>query len=181
MKRIVVSGTPGVGKTTVVRALAAHGYAVVEEAATDIIARRRADGLDRPWEHDGFIDAIAAEQRLRLDRPVPGDAVALLLDRSPVCTVALARWSQRPVSPTLRGAVDRLVNDPTVDRRVLFLRPLGFIVATDARRISYELALEFEKLHEQAYAEYGFTLVDIEPATVDERVATIDRHVRTWL
>ena len=181
MKRVVVSGTPGVGKTTVVRALAAHGYGVVEEAATDIIAQLHADGHERPWERDGFIDAIAAEQRRRLDQPVPEGAVALLLDRSPVCTVALARWSDRPVSASLRAAVDRLLADETVDRRVLFLRPLGFIVPTQARRISYELALEFEKLHEQAYAECGFTLVDIGPTTVDERVATIDRYLRAWI
>ena len=42
MKRYVLTGAPGSGKTSVLRALAATGYPVVDEAATDVMAARLA-------------------------------------------------------------------------------------------------------------------------------------------
>ena len=44
MKRYVLTGTPGAGKTALLRAAEAAGYAVVEEAATDVIALGQAIG-----------------------------------------------------------------------------------------------------------------------------------------
>jgi len=43
MKRFILTGTPGSGKTAILRQLEMEGYGVVEEAATDVIAldRRR--------------------------------------------------------------------------------------------------------------------------------------------
>ncbi|MFK4106870.1 AAA family ATPase [Streptomyces sp. NPDC019531] len=41
MRRYVLTGTPGAGKTSILRCLAKHGYEVVEEAATAVIARAR--------------------------------------------------------------------------------------------------------------------------------------------
>jgi predicted ATPase len=40
MKRYVVTGGPGAGKTAVIRQLEMDGFSVVEEAATDIIAEQ---------------------------------------------------------------------------------------------------------------------------------------------
>ena len=34
MKRYILTGTPGAGKTSIIQALALRGYCVVEEAAT---------------------------------------------------------------------------------------------------------------------------------------------------
>src|SRR5665213_1449806 len=44
MKRYILTGAPGAGKTTIIRALQAMGCAVVEEAATDVIAALHAQG-----------------------------------------------------------------------------------------------------------------------------------------
>ncbi|MFG2472620.1 AAA family ATPase [Streptomyces canus] len=38
MRRYVLTGTPGAGKTSILQCLAEHGYEVVEEAATAVIA-----------------------------------------------------------------------------------------------------------------------------------------------
>ena len=37
MKRYILTGTPGSGKTTILHKLKSQGFRVVEEAATDII------------------------------------------------------------------------------------------------------------------------------------------------
>ncbi len=66
------------------------------------------------------------------------------------------------------------------DRRVFFVRPLGFVQPTDVRRISYEESLAFEHLHETEYQRLGFEIVDIPVGPVAERAAAIDAHIRSW-
>lgn len=50
---------------------------------------------------------------------------------------------------------------------------LGFITPTEARRINFEEALRFERIHEDIYRDFGFEIFPIEPGSVAERVATI--------
>jgi predicted ATPase len=65
MHRYILTGAPGAGKTVLLRALERVGYAVVEEAATDVIALAQAEGVAEPWTDPGFIDAIVTLQRRR--------------------------------------------------------------------------------------------------------------------
>ena len=65
MKRYILTGTPGAGKTAILRQLELDGYGVVEEAATDIIALEQAQGIAEPWSRASFIDAIVNLQRAR--------------------------------------------------------------------------------------------------------------------
>ena len=44
---------------------------------------------------------------------------------------------------------------------------------TEARRISFEDMLRFERTHEETYRGLGFELVFVEPASVAERVNAI--------
>ncbi len=44
MKRYILTGTPGSGKTSIIHTLKSQGYFVVEEAATDIITLEQANG-----------------------------------------------------------------------------------------------------------------------------------------
>ncbi|MEU0486543.1 AAA family ATPase [Streptosporangium sp. NPDC006013] len=49
MKRYILTGTPGAGKTAILRWLECDGHTVVEEAATDVIALHQARGEPKPW------------------------------------------------------------------------------------------------------------------------------------
>jgi predicted ATPase len=49
MKRYIVTGAPGAGKTAIIRQLEIDGFGVVEEAATDVIALCHANGIGEPW------------------------------------------------------------------------------------------------------------------------------------
>ena len=51
MKRFILTGAPGAGKTAVIRQLELDGFGVVEEAATDIIALEQARGVAEPWKY----------------------------------------------------------------------------------------------------------------------------------
>jgi predicted ATPase len=158
--RYVLTGAPGAGKTVLLHALAARGWPVVEEAATDVIAALQADGVDRPWTGDDFCDRIVALQQQR-QRAVPADTIVQIYDRSPLCTLALACYLDRPVTPALRAEVDRVLAEQVYEPTVFLIRPLGFIQPTPARRITYADSLTFQAVHEAVYRDHGFTLTDV--------------------
>ena len=85
-----------------------------------------------------------------------------------------------PVTAGLREAVAQVTDGGLFDRRVFFVRPLGFCERTLARRISYEDSLAFERVHEVEYLRLGFELVDVPPGPVHQRAALIDAYLRSW-
>lgn len=180
MRRFILTGAPGSGKTSILRVLAATGYAVVVEAATDVNVARLAAGDTEPWTDPMFIERIALLQRERSQEPVSPGATAQVHDRSAVCTLALARHLGRPVPPVLAAEIARVTEAGYFDRRVFFVRPLGYLQPTEVRRINYEESLAFEHVHEAEYLRLGFEIVDVPVAPVAERAAAIDAHIRSW-
>ncbi|MFG3556601.1 AAA family ATPase [Micromonospora sp. NPDC047557] len=178
-RRYVLTGAPGAGKTTLLEALRHRGHATVREAATDIIAERQAQGCAEPWHEPDFVDAvIALQSRRQIDATIAARRVPVhLYDRSPLCTLALARYQGRPIGPALTAEVDRISRQRIYQRSVFLISPLGFIRHTAARRISYADALAFARVHEQVYEAYGHHLIHVPAGPVSQRVALIERHV----
>jgi predicted ATPase len=176
MPAYILTGTPGAGKTSVLRLLETIGYAVVEEAATDVIALGNALGCAEPWRDRAFIDKVIALQRRRQDavRAAAGSGT-VFFDRSPVCTLALSRYLGRAASPLLTCEVDRILAEGTYEVTVFFIRNQGFVRATAARRISLEDSLAFEQIHEQTYRDLGFKLIDVPAGPLAERAALVQR------
>jgi predicted ATPase len=177
MPSYILTGTPGSGKTAILRLLEVGGYQVVEEAATDVIALGHALGLTEPWRDRDFIDKVITLQRQRQD-PVraAGDAT-VFFDRSPVCTLALSRYLGFTASPLLDEEVSRVVAEGTYEPIVFFVRHQGFVQPTAARQISFEDSLAFERLHEQTYRDLGFELAEVPPGPLADRVELIRRTV----
>jgi predicted ATPase len=173
MKRFVLTGAPGAGKTVILRKLEFDGFSVVEEAATDVIALQQAQGIAEPWMHPPFIDAVAELQRQRQVRAAGEPGEVQFHDRSVICTAALAAYLGYPISDGLSRELERVKAEATFQKRVFFIRNLGFITPTEARRISFEETLRFERIHEETYRNFGFELVSVEPGNLLERVATI--------
>lgn len=171
MHNYILTGTPGSGKTAVLRMLETAGYAVVEEAATDVIALEQALGRPEPWDDPGFIEKIVSLQRRRADARAARGVV--FFDRSPVCTLALARFLGAAVPVSLTREIDRAPD--FYEKTVFFVRSQGFVEPTAARRISYADSLAFEKLHEEVYRDLGFGLVDVPAGPLGERAEVIRR------
>lgn len=177
MKRFIVTGTPGAGKTAIIRQLEADGFDVVEEAATDVIALCQAKGIAEPWREPSFIDLIIELQTERQHRADRGADEIQFHDRSIFCTAALATYLGYPIAKRLSDELERTCADGTFQPAVFFVRNLGFITHTEARRITLDEALRFERIHEEIYLRYGFEIVDVAPGSVLERVASIKDRV----
>src|SRR5579863_2340936 len=130
MKRFVLAGAPGSGKTSIIRQLELDGFSVVEEAATDVIALRQAQGIAEPWTHASFIDAVADLQKARQLRAACEQAAVQFHDRSAICTAALAAYLGFPMSDALARELDRIKSEAIFQKRIFFIRNLGFITHT---------------------------------------------------
>ena len=173
MRRYVITGAPGAGKTAILRQLELEGFSVVEEAATDVIAAAQAEGRDEPWTHPSFIDAVARLQREREIRATHQPDEVQFHDRCVVCTAALATYLGYGFSPFLAAELERVKEEAIFERQVFFIRNLGFVTPTEARRISYEDSVRFERIHEETYRKLGYEPMWIEPNSLAERVNLI--------
>jgi predicted ATPase len=148
MKRFIITGAPGAGKTAIIRQLELDGFSVVEEAATDVIVAAQAHGTVQPWTHPSFIDVVANLQRDRQIRASYQPDEVQFHDRCTVCSAALAVYLGHPFSPFLASELERIKKEAIYQNRVFFVRSLGFITPTEARRISFEETVRFEKIHD---------------------------------
>jgi predicted ATPase len=177
MKRYILTGTPGCGKTSIIRSLELAGYPVVEEAATDIIALRQAQGIAEAWRHASFIDDIVNLQKQRQMQVADLSSVVQFFDRSPLCTYALSVWLGLPISITLADEMERIREEQIYQQQVFFIENLGFCEPTQARKISFEDSLRFEKVHEETYRSFGYECVKVPPGDLSSRVEQIKRCV----
>ena len=173
MPRHILTGAPGAGKSTLLRQLEIDGFAVIEEAATDIVALALARGEARPEASPGFIDAIVALQAARQRRAETWPDEVQVFDRSPVCTLALCRFLGRPPTAALLAELERVRAGRIYSRRVLFVRNIGFCAPTPVRRITFEDALRFEAVHEETYRDLGYELAMIAPGPLAERATAV--------
>jgi predicted ATPase len=177
MHRFILTGAPGSGKTSIVRQLEVDGFSVVEEAATDLIALQQTQGIAEPWTNPSFIDAVTLLQRDRQLSAANESAEIQFHDRSAICTVALARYLGYPIPDILTGELDRIQKEGVFEQRVFFIQNLGFITPTEARRISFEETLRFERLHEETYREFGFEICYVPAGNLSERVLAIKKAI----
>lgn len=173
MKRYIITGTPGCGKTSIIRALELTGASIVSEAATDLILFRQIQGNMRPWEHPNFIDDIISLQNHRQIDMYGNYSELHFYDRSPICTYALSVYLGFEPSQQLMSEILRIQKYHIYENRVFFLENLGFITNTEARQISFKDSLKFEQIHKDIYAKFGYECVVIPARSIDERVEII--------
>lgn len=152
----MLTGAPGAGKTSLLAELAGRGQRTVPEAATDLIAEGQRRGVAEPEREPDFIARVVELQIARQRAASEGEL--WFFDRSPLCTLALARHLDRPMPPMLRAELDRIVTEHVYQPLVFFLEAPAELVNTPIRRVDPAAAREFGRLHVTVYERFGFVL-----------------------
>ena len=179
MKRYCITGAPGCGKTSIIRALEMEGCYVVHEAATDVIAYEQMRGKSEPWLKPDFIDTIIKLQKQRQIQASESSSTLQFYDRSPFCTYALALYLGFEPSEALLEEIERIEKHGIYEKRLFFIENLGFCEPTAARRISFEESLCFERIHVDTYEKFGFELIHIPSLPLHKRVELLLKKMKS--
>lgn len=167
MKRYVLTGGPGTGKSSIIFALEMQGEHVVREAAEDYIRLRQAQGQAEPWTEPDFQMEILKLQ-LKRESEVPFAAYRAFIDRGIPDGLAYTTPGTETYNSILRTTLNREKYNG-----VFLIENLGATEKTDVRREGYEEAIELGEKLELVYRELGYSPIRIFPGTVSERAEQI--------
>jgi predicted ATPase len=163
-ERIIITGGPGSGKSTLIEKLKALGYPCMDEAARKVISQHEG-GTISPWgDMQEFVRLVYEQTFQGLQRPLSGPAFC---DRSILDCIAYLKEAGMPVPDYLSEF------DPHAyyRREVFILPPWQEIYRQEkARRQDYDKAVLLYKSLKNTYEDYGFLLTEIPPLTVGERI-----------
>jgi len=164
----VLTGGPGVGKTTLLHALRSRGELCVEESARAVIRDElETGGRAVPWiDPEAFAAATAARDVALFDQ-LAGEARRVFFDRG-----ILDSWRANGVAPT--PALAEALRTRRYNRRVFIAPPWREIYATDAERRQdwAEAEATYGRILRNL-DELGYEPVVLPKAGVEERVAFV--------
>lgn len=175
--RYIITGGPGVGKTSIIDHLQKCGYGTIHEAAKDAIRYQLERGVQNPWEKEGFDEMVLQLQQKRQQEAGAFKTSSVFFDRSPVDT-----WSYRKTCPQMpqeefQKTVEQLVRQKFYNKTVFLIENLGFCKQEDFRPETQAQSMEIEKRLERAYKALGFRVVRIPCMSIEKRVEMILSHI----
>ncbi len=166
MKRHVITGGPGIGKTTVIELLASRGYMIVPEVARMITEEEKLkeSGIVF-WKDLTKYQEKIAERQMELESKATADIV--FLDRSLIDGYAYCKLGNI--------AIPELVSKNGRNRytKVFLLEPLPTYTKDETR---FENQEEAARIHDEiidAYKEFGYQTISVPALPPEERAEFI--------
>ncbi|MBS3666620.1 AAA family ATPase [Vreelandella boliviensis] len=173
--RLVVTGGPGGGKTTLLSALEGRGYRVVPEAARRIIKERLTAGLSPRPDPVSFGQAILSSD-IEKYRSAASCDHAVFFDRG----VLDALYMLNAVGALKREKIEQYVQQFPYNGVVFLLPPWEEIYVTDSERDqSFEESIEVFEGLKKWYSQWGYEIVEVPRDNVNERVSCILQCIDT--
>ena len=173
----VVTGGPGSGKSTLIAALAAQGFATMPEAGRTVIRAQMAEGGSAlPWADR----AAFAEAMLRRDmqsyREAQGHGAPVFFDRGVPDVVGYLRLSGLAVP----AHMEKAATDLRYNARVFIAPPWREIFHQDAeRKQDFAEAVRTCDAMTAVYRDLGYDLIVLPCAPVEDRVRFVRDMVAT--
>ena len=168
-KRIVLSGGPGTGKTTLLNELIAAGHHCFKEISREIIDREvklKSDIL--PWDNlEAFTSEVIKGRKQQFNMAEDG---MNFYDRSIIDSLAYMRKDKL----TIKEEWFNLGKLLRYDEMVFITPPWEEIYTIDAqRKESYQTLLALHEVLINSYNEFGYTVQIIPKGSVKERLKFI--------
>ncbi len=169
MNRIVISGGPGAGKTTLIEALGKRGYAISEEVSRQLIRQQvQLQSNLVPWKNlEGFAQ-LALEAMIKDFKN--NDAEVTFFDRGIPDIMAYLEVGGFSVSKDFSMAAQQY----RYQTQVLMTPPwLEIYVNDEERWQSFQEAQELYKAIAKVYHSCGYQLLELPKCSVNERVTFV--------
>ncbi|MFH1254264.1 MAG: ATP-binding protein [bacterium] len=166
--KVVFTGGPCTGKTTLINALASKGYYIIREAATAVIQEEQKSGNMTPWNNlDQFQLKIVAKQEECLDLALKlsHHKELIFFDRACIDSFAYCKFNKQIIPQELTELLNKVRYD------YIFL--LDFVKTYSSSGVRHEGMEEARKIHNclsSVYESLGYNVITVPALTVDERV-----------
>jgi predicted ATPase len=175
-----ITGGPGAGKTTLIEALAAAGYATAPEAGRAIIIDQAAIGrAGLPARDPDLFAELMLSWDIRSYRWAQNQSGPVFFDHAVPGMAGYYRLVGRPVPPHVTAAIRTF----RFNRYSFVAPPWPEIYRTDSER--KQTLDEAERTYHAAvasYREHGYTLIELPRRAVAERVDfVLDRVLRAGM
>lgn len=166
----VLTGGPGVGKTTLLEELERRNYEIVPEIARELIKeQQKTNGQALPWKDKELYKEIMFERSINsfeqtektLNRENP-----VFFDRGFLDTICYAELIESEINERMNSYAERW----KYNKSIFILPPWQEIYETDNERKQdwEEAVLTFQKMSE-TYKNYGYRIIVIPKTPISER------------
>ena len=172
-QNIVITGGPGMGKTSIITHLTSQGYHCIPEAGRMIIIEQmRTQGNKLPWVDPlafamEMLGQATADYKKRVSQPTGGftffdRGIPDIMGYLSICGIA--------IPPALEEACHNL----PYFNKVFITPPWEEIYVNDAeRKQSFSEAIDTYEAMKQVYSNLGYTLIEIPKLSIAKRVQFI--------
>lgn len=167
MEKYIITGGPGVGKTTLLNELGKAGEITLSEVAREIIAeeQKKEKGI-LPWTNLAEFQKLTAQRQVHKEKSVGNGYNRIFQDRSLVDSIAYAEEGRVAVP----DGVYRLIEQANYTR-IFYLEQLPFYAQDEERKEDVKLARKIHQKLYQVYDRLGFDIVTVPVCnSIEERV-----------
>lgn len=170
-KKIVITGGPGTGKTSIISELKRKSYVCFEEISRQTILKAREDGDEQLFLTQPllFSERLLAGRIAQYNAASKYETPILFFDRGIPDIVAYMDYAAEDYPPSFEEACKQYRYD-----RVFVLAPWQEIFVSDNER--YENFQQAEKIHQHllnTYKKFGYDLLDVPFDSVENRTQFI--------
>ena len=172
IKKYVITGAPGTGKTTLLQELEKQYACMHEISRKIIIAEQAINGDGIPWKNvSKFTELVYKSSITELE----SNPKALLTDRSILDLIAYLEVAGKPI-PTF---LDNFPYHSKYEKIVFFAPAWQNIFHQDKQRLQdFSYCQELEKALEQAYLKRAFEIMKLPRESVANRVSFVDAQLK---
>jgi predicted ATPase len=173
-RRVIITGGPGTGKSTLLEQLRQAGFSVFEEVSRRLIQTQSQQPTPAlPWTNLPLFAEICLEQMLEQYNTAQPQRLNFY-DRAIPDIIAYLRNGGVEVPPKYA----QVLQDKPYDALVFFAPPWQQIYVNDQERPqTYEESLQIADLLKETYQQLGYRLITLPKASCEARVAFVREKV----